>query len=92
MTTAAPLRIGPGLALATLGAVAFSGKAILAKLMYRHGVDAVQVLAYDAALGVRTGPAAAAAATNTSRCWGSGIRTENAARTGDVMATSSSTP
>jgi len=34
----------PGLALATSGAIAFSGKAILAKLMYRHGVDAVQVL------------------------------------------------
>jgi drug/metabolite transporter (DMT)-like permease len=34
----------PGLALATAGAIAFSGKAILAKLMYRHGVDAVQVL------------------------------------------------
>jgi drug/metabolite transporter (DMT)-like permease len=34
----------PGLALATLGAIAFSGKAILAKLMYRHGVDAVQVV------------------------------------------------
>jgi len=33
-----------GIALATAGAVAFSGKAILAKLMYRHGVDAVQVL------------------------------------------------
>jgi drug/metabolite transporter (DMT)-like permease len=33
-----------GLALATAGAVAFSGKAILAKLMYRHGVDAAQVL------------------------------------------------
>ncbi len=44
MTTTAPLRIGPGLALATLGAIAFSGKAILAKLMYRHGVDAVQVI------------------------------------------------
>lgn len=36
--------VWPGLALAVLGAVAFSGKAILAKLMYRHGVDAVQVL------------------------------------------------
>jgi drug/metabolite transporter (DMT)-like permease len=34
----------PGIALAMAGAVAFSGKAILAKLMYRHGVDAVQVL------------------------------------------------
>ncbi len=41
---AASVRVGPGLALATLGAVAFSGKAILAKLMYRHGVDAVQVI------------------------------------------------
>jgi drug/metabolite transporter (DMT)-like permease len=34
----------PGIALATAGAIAFSGKAILAKLMYCHGVDAVQVL------------------------------------------------
>lgn len=33
-----------GLALAIAGAIAFSGKAIVAKLMYRHGVDAVQVL------------------------------------------------
>jgi drug/metabolite transporter (DMT)-like permease len=36
--------LGTGLMLATAGAIAFSGKAILAKLMYRHGVDAVQVL------------------------------------------------
>jgi drug/metabolite transporter (DMT)-like permease len=32
------------MALGVMGAIAFSGKAILAKLMYRHGVDAVQVL------------------------------------------------
>jgi len=44
LTAAAPARVAPGLALATLGAIAFSGKAILAKLMYRHGVDAVQVI------------------------------------------------
>ena len=37
-------RFWQGLALALAGSVAFSGKAILAKLMYRHGVDAVQVL------------------------------------------------
>jgi len=37
-------RVATGLALATVGAIAFSGKAILAKLMYRHGVDAVQVI------------------------------------------------
>ena len=37
-------RMVPGLVLATLGAITFSGKAILAKLMYRHGVDAVQVI------------------------------------------------
>ncbi|MEO5772202.1 MAG: DMT family transporter, partial [Burkholderiaceae bacterium] len=43
-TTTASARIAPGLALATVGAIAFSGKAILAKLMYRHGVDAVQVI------------------------------------------------
>lgn len=33
-----------GLALAMAGAIAFSGKAIVAKLLYRHGVDAVTVL------------------------------------------------
>jgi drug/metabolite transporter (DMT)-like permease len=37
-------RPASGIALAIAGAIAFSGKAILAKLMYRHGVDAVQVL------------------------------------------------
>ena len=41
---AAAKPLWPGIALATAGAIAFSGKAILAKLMYRHGVDAVQVL------------------------------------------------
>lgn len=45
-----PARIGPGLALAMLGAMAFSSKAILTKLMYRHGVDAVQVLFWRMAL------------------------------------------
>jgi len=41
-----------GMALAIAGAVAFSGKAILAKLMYRHGVDAVQVLFWRMALSL----------------------------------------
>ena len=36
----------PGLALATLGAIAFSGKAIIVKLAYRHGVDAVTLIMY----------------------------------------------
>ena len=34
----------PGLLLATLGAIAFSGKAIIVKLAYRHGVDAVTLI------------------------------------------------
>src|SRR4051794_37479089 len=34
----------PGLLLASLGAVAFSGKAIIAKLAYRYGVDAITVV------------------------------------------------
>jgi drug/metabolite transporter (DMT)-like permease len=34
----------PGLALAFFGAIAFSGKAIIVKLAYRYGVDAVTVL------------------------------------------------
>lgn len=33
-----------GVALAVAGAIGFSGKAIVAKLMYQHGVDAVTVL------------------------------------------------
>jgi len=34
----------PGLALAAAGSVAFSGKAIIVKLAYRHGVDAVTLI------------------------------------------------
>ncbi|MBW8846666.1 MAG: DMT family transporter [Burkholderiales bacterium] len=34
----------PGLVLAMLGAIGFSGKAIIVKLAYRHGVDAVTLL------------------------------------------------
>ena len=44
---AAPLR-GPylgGLALAAIGAVFFSGKAVVAKLMYQQGIDAVSLIA-----------------------------------------------
>jgi drug/metabolite transporter (DMT)-like permease len=36
--------LGPGLALASLGAIAFSGKAIIVKLAYRYGVDAVTLI------------------------------------------------
>lgn len=43
--TAAPAS-GLGIALALAGAIGFSGKAILAKLMYQHGVDAVTVVAW----------------------------------------------
>ena len=35
-----------GLLLATTGAIAFSGKAIIVKLAYRHGVDAVTLIMY----------------------------------------------
>ncbi len=35
-----------GLALALFGAVAFSGKAIIVKLAYRHGVDAITLITY----------------------------------------------
>ncbi len=35
-----------GLLLATCGAIAFSGKAIIVKLAYRHGVDAVTLIMY----------------------------------------------
>jgi drug/metabolite transporter (DMT)-like permease len=36
--------LASGLALAGLGAIAFSGKAIIVKLAYRHGVDAVTLI------------------------------------------------
>ncbi|MDM0114179.1 DMT family transporter [Variovorax sp. J22R133] len=41
---AAGKSLGPGLALATVGAIAFSGKAIIVKLAYRYGVDAVTLI------------------------------------------------
>ena len=43
---AAPKKIASGLALASLGAIAFSGKAIIVKLAYRYGVDAVTLIMY----------------------------------------------
>ena len=38
--------IATGLALAFLGSIAVSGKAIIVKLPYRHGVDAVKLKMY----------------------------------------------
>ena len=38
--------IWPGLLLAVLGAVGFSGKAIIVKLAYRYGVDAITLIMY----------------------------------------------
>jgi drug/metabolite transporter (DMT)-like permease len=38
--------VWPGLLLASAGAIAFSGKAIIVKLAYRHGVDAVTLIMY----------------------------------------------
>src|SRR5674476_1652542 len=46
MAQEAPKNIAVGLVLATLGAIAFSGKAIIVKLAYRHGVDAVTLIMY----------------------------------------------
>jgi drug/metabolite transporter (DMT)-like permease len=43
---AVPRPVWPGLLLASLGAIAFSGKAIIVKLAYRHGVDAVTLIMY----------------------------------------------
>jgi drug/metabolite transporter (DMT)-like permease len=41
-----PRATWPGLLMAGTGAIAFSGKAIIVKLAYRHGVDAVTVIMY----------------------------------------------
>ncbi|MFO0007075.1 MAG: EamA/RhaT family transporter, partial [bacterium] len=38
------LSYGMGLAMAVAGAIGFSGKAIIVKLAYRHGVDAITVI------------------------------------------------
>jgi drug/metabolite transporter (DMT)-like permease len=45
-------RRAQGFILATIGAIAFSGKAIVAKLMYRHGVDAFTVVGLRMALAL----------------------------------------
>jgi drug/metabolite transporter (DMT)-like permease len=42
----APKKVAIGFALAVVGAIAFSGKAIIVKLAYRHGVDAVTLIMY----------------------------------------------
>jgi drug/metabolite transporter (DMT)-like permease len=41
-----PSKMTSGLLLAAAGSIAFSGKAIIVKLAYRHGVDAVTLLMY----------------------------------------------
>ena len=41
-----PHAVWPGLLLALVGAIAFSGKAIIVKLAYRHGVDAVTLITF----------------------------------------------
>ena len=46
MTPDAPKNVATGFALAVIGAIAFSGKAIIVKLAYRHGVDAVTLIMY----------------------------------------------
>ncbi len=45
-TISARRAVWPGLALAVGGAIAFSGKAIIVKLAYRYGVDAVTLIMY----------------------------------------------
>src|ERR1700754_1758407 len=44
--------VWPGLLLAVVGAIAFSGKAIIVKLAYRHGVDAVTLIMYRMLFGL----------------------------------------
>jgi drug/metabolite transporter (DMT)-like permease len=45
-SAAAQRALWPGLLFAILGAIAFSGKAIIVKLAYRYGVDAVTLIMY----------------------------------------------
>lgn len=46
MASVAPEKVATGFAFAIVGAIAFSGKAIIVKLAYRHGVDAVTLIMY----------------------------------------------
>jgi len=46
MSAAHPKHLTSGLLLAAAGSIAFSGKAIIVKLAYRYGVDAVTLLMY----------------------------------------------
>jgi drug/metabolite transporter (DMT)-like permease len=47
LTASAPVpHLASGLLLASAGSIAFSGKAIIVKLAYRHGVDAVTLIMY----------------------------------------------
>ncbi len=46
MSVSAAPHLTSGLLLAAAGSIAFSGKAIIVKLAYRHGVDAVTLLMY----------------------------------------------
>lgn len=45
-------RLWPGIALAVAGSIAFSGKAIIVKLAYRHGVDPVTLIMYRMAFAL----------------------------------------
>ena len=71
-----------GLLLALLGAIAFSGKAIIVKLAYRHGVDAVTLLMYRMLFALPIlwpWPGGRARASLLARkdwwvCWGWGFR------------------
>ena len=46
MSPVAPKNVATGFVLAIIGAIAFSGKAIIVKLAYRYGVDAVTLIMY----------------------------------------------
>jgi drug/metabolite transporter (DMT)-like permease len=46
VSAARPPHLVSGLLLASAGSIAFSGKAIIVKLAYRHGVDAVTLIMY----------------------------------------------
>ncbi len=46
VSAARPAQLTSGLLMAAAGSIAFSGKAIIVKLAYRHGVDAVTLVMY----------------------------------------------
>jgi hypothetical protein len=76
----------PGALLALAGSIAFSGKAIIVKLAYRYGVDAVTLIMYRMLFAAR--PRSRAVTGSASRGWASAAITSPVSSTSPGCSTS----